>query len=112
LKHGDTEFIDSEKADDLFYPHTVLSSKMEDILTAFKTAGNNLTATSLSSGYIIAPAVPHIIMNAFKNLAFVSFSINYSLPLAEHLRGNAATSAPFATTAAKVETKAAAPVKE
>ena len=42
---------------------------MEDILLTFKTAENNLTATSLDSGYIIAPATPHIIMNAFKNLA-------------------------------------------
>jgi large subunit ribosomal protein LP0 len=94
------------------YPPSVLAIKTEDILSAFKTAGSNITATSLGSGYIIASAAPHIIMNAFKNLACVSFASNYSFPLAERLRGSATASAPVATTAAKVETKAAAPVKE
>jgi len=94
------------------YPPSVLLIKTDDILSAFKTAGSNITATSLGSGYIIASAAPHIIMNAFKNLACVSFASNYSFPLAERLRGSATASAPVATAAAKVETKAAAPVKE
>lgn len=51
-------------------------------------------------------------MNAFKNLACVSFASDYSFPLAERLRGSAtaASSAP-ATSAAAAKTEAA-PVKE
>lgn len=93
------------------YAPSVLNIKTEDILSAFKTAGSNLTATSLGSGYIVASAAPHIIMNAFKNLACVSFASDYSFPLAERLRGSAAaasaptSSAPAAKVEAKVEKK-------
>lgn len=95
------------------YPASVLNIKLDDIMTAFKTAGSNLTATSLGSGYIVASAAPHIIMNAFKNLACVSFASDYSFPLAERLRGSAtATSSAPATSAAAAKTETKAPAKE
>lgn len=89
------------------YPASVLNIKIDDILSAFKTAGSNLTATSLGSGYIVSSAAPHIIMNAFKNLACASFGGNYSFPLAERLKGSAvaATAAPATSAPAKVEAK-------
>lgn len=78
------------------YPASVLDIKTEDILSAFKEAGSNLTATSLGSGYIVASAAPHLIMNAFKNLACASLGSDYSFPLADALKsaGGAAQAAP------------------
>ena len=68
------------------YPPSVLDIKTADILAAFKNAGANLTATSLGSGYIVASAAPHLIMNAFKNLACGALGAGYSFPLADALK--------------------------
>lgn len=64
------------------YPASVLDIKTENILSAFKEAGTNITATSLGSGYIVSSAAPHLILNAFKNLACASFGSDYSFPQA------------------------------
>lgn len=62
---------------------------------------------------MVASAAPYIIMNAFINLACVSFSVNYSLPLAERLRENAYhESNALATTEAIAKTEIKAPAKE
>jgi len=90
------------------YPPSVLNIKSDDILASFKNAGTNLTALSLGSGYIVPSAAPHLIFNAFKNLACVSFAVDYSFPLAERLKGSGApvaSAAATTATAAKVETK-------
>ena len=90
----------------------VLSIRAEDVLAKFGAAAQNVTAASLGSGYIIAPATPHLIMNAFKNLAAASFASDYSFPQAEKLKA-AAASAPAAGAAAASTTAAAAePEKE
>jgi large subunit ribosomal protein LP0 len=93
------------------YAPSVLSIKTEDILSAFKLAGSNMTATSLGSGYIIQSAAPHLILNAFKNLAAASFGADWSFPQAERFKSSG--SAPATTAApAKVETKAPEVKKE
>lgn len=76
----------------------VLSITEDDILGAFGKAAANVTAASLGSGYVVGPAVPHLIMNAFKNLAAISFATDFSFPQAAALK--AAASAGPATTAA------------
>lgn len=83
----------------------VLSIKEEDILAGFARAASNVTAASLGSGYVIGLAAPHLIMNAFKNLAAVSFASDYDFPQAQALK-NAAANAP-ATSAAGPATEAA-----
>jgi len=55
----------------------VLSISPDSILDAFKKGGNNLTALSLGSGYVIPSAAPHLLMNAFKNLACVGIAADY-----------------------------------
>lgn len=85
----------------------VLSISEEDILSSFGKAASNVTAASLGSGYVIGSAAPHLIMNAFKNLAAVSFASDYDFPQAEALK-NAAANAPAASSgpaAAAVEEK-------
>lgn len=77
------------------YPASVLNIKTEDILKAFTTAGTNLTATSLGCGYIVSSAAPHLILNAFKNLAFAGLGSGFSFPQAEKFKSSGpATSAP------------------
>jgi len=88
------------------YPPSVLNIKTDDLLAAFKIAGGNLTATSLSSGYVVPSAAPHLIMNAFKNLCCASFASGYDFPQAAVLK---AGSGP-APTAAAAATTTAAPV--
>ena len=55
-----------------------------------------MAAISLTTGYITKPAVPHLLINSFKNLASVSFATDYSFKQAEKLK-EAAKNAPAAT---------------
>jgi len=68
----------------------VLSISSADILEKFSAGIANATAVSLGSGYVVRSAVPHLIMRAFKNLAAVTFSSDYSFPQAEALKAAAA----------------------
>jgi len=45
-----------------------------------------MAAISLASGYITKPAAPHMIANAFKNLAAVTFTSDYSFKQADKLK--------------------------
>ena len=63
------------------------------ILDAFKKGGNNLTALSLGSGYVIPSAAPHLLMNAFKNLACVGIAADYEFEQLDAIK-KAAASAP------------------
>jgi large subunit ribosomal protein LP0 len=91
------------------YPASVLNIKTEDIMKAFVTAGTNLTATSLGSGYIVPSAAQHLILNAFRNLACASFGSDWSFPQAEKIKGSGAPAASSAP--AKVEAKKEEPKK-
>lgn len=77
------------------YPASVLNIKTSDILAAFQTAGTNITATSLGCGYIVSSAAPHLILNAFKNLACAGIGGGYKFPQAEKfMSSGASASAP------------------
>lgn len=77
------------------YNAKVLSITTENILSAFVDGASNLTAISLESGYIISSATPHLIINAFKNLASAAIAGDYSFPQLDALK-NAAKAAPAA----------------
>lgn len=64
----------------------VLDITSEDILSRFRTSIGNLASISLASGYITKPAVPHMIINAFKNLASVTFDSEYTFKQADKLK--------------------------
>jgi len=80
----------------------VLSINPSTILENFGQGVLNIAAISLESGYLTAPAVPHVIQNAFKNLAAIGLESGYKF---KEIDG--AGKAPAPAAAAKVETKAA-----
>jgi large subunit ribosomal protein LP0 len=68
----------------------------------------NLTMLSLGSGYLIQSAMPHVLCNAFKNLAGAALASDYSFPALDKLKsaakaGPATGSAPKAAAAAAAE---------
>merc|ERR1712226_1529049 len=56
----------------------------------FNAKAQNLVALSLGSGYVTSAAAPHLISNAFKNLAAVSLAAKYDLPQLAALKAAAA----------------------
>jgi len=73
----------------------VLSITAEDILGSFTQNATNLTSISLASGYVIPSAVPHMIINAFKNLAGAAIAADYDFPQLAAIKA-AAAAAPAA----------------
>lgn len=69
-------FLDSGK----LYPAKVLEITSDSVLEAFSDKAKMLTGLSLGSGYVTSAAAPHLIVNAFKHLAAVSFATKYSFP--------------------------------
>jgi large subunit ribosomal protein LP0 len=61
----------------IFNPE-VLDITSESIRARFAISISNMAAISLASGYITKPAIPHMLANAFKNLASVTFTSDYS----------------------------------
>lgn len=92
----------------IFNPE-ILDITTEDILKKFQSSISNMAAISLASGYITKPALPHILLNAFKNLAAVSFDSDYSFKQAEKLKEAAKNAVHVA---APTEHKGGAPAKE
>jgi len=48
-----------------------------------------MAALSIASGYIVKPAIPHLLINSFKNLAAVTFDSDYSFKQAEKMKETA-----------------------
>jgi large subunit ribosomal protein LP0 len=91
----------------------ILDISSADILKNFQKSITNMAAISLASGYVTKPAIPHIIVNSFKNLAAVTFDSDYSFKQADKLKEaakNAVHAAPVTSSAAPA--KAAAKVEE
>lgn len=96
------------------YNAKVLSITPEDITNAFVAGASNLTAISLETGYMISSAAPHLIINAFKNLAGAAIAGNYNFPALDAIK-SAAKAAPASGAAAPkgaAAAAAAAPVEE
>lgn len=69
----------------IFNPE-ILDITAADILKKFQNTINNMASISLASGYITKPAAPHMIVNAFKNLAAVTFDSDYSFKQADKMK--------------------------
>lgn len=69
-----------------------------------------MACISLASGYIVKPAIPHILTKAFKNLAAVTFVADYSFKQADALKEAAKNAVVVAAPAAGAKGKA--PAKE
>jgi large subunit ribosomal protein LP0 len=90
----------------------VLDITTEDILSRFKSTIGNLASISLASGFVTKPAVPHLLANAFKNLASVTFDSEYSFKQADKMKEAAKNAVVVAPTAGATTAVAAAPAKE
>jgi large subunit ribosomal protein LP0 len=91
----------------------ILDITSADILKRFQTSISNIASISLASGYVTKAAIPHIIMNSFKNLAAVTFDSDYSFKQADKMKEAAKNSVRVAAPAgAPAPAKAAAKVEE
>jgi large subunit ribosomal protein LP0 len=95
----------------VFQPE-ILDISSADILKRFQTSITNLACISLASGYVTKPAIPHIILNSFKNLAAVTFDTDYSFKQADKLKEAAKNAVHAAPVASGAPVKAAAKVEE
>lgn len=76
-------FLDNGK----IYDSKVLDITTESIHECFTASAAMLTGLSLGSGYITSAAAPHLILNAFKNLAAVSAESGYGFAQADKMLG-------------------------
>jgi len=81
----------------------ILSINTESIMERFQSGVKNVAAISLQTGIPTQVSIPHIVSNAFKNLAAIGLQINYKFSQIA-----SASSAPAAAPAAKKEDKPAA----
>ena len=79
--------------DGAIYGADILDITDNVILENFSKGIQNMASISLASNYITKPAVPHLMANAFKNLAAVTFVSDYTFKQAEALK-EAAKNAP------------------
>ena len=92
----------------------ILDITSADILKRFQTSISNIASISLASGYVTKAAIPHIIINSFKNLAAVTFDSDYSFKQADKMKDaakNAVRAAPTGAASA-APAKAAPKVEE
>jgi large subunit ribosomal protein LP0 len=64
--------------DGQIYEPSILDISPESIRRSFQVSILNLAAISLGSGFITKPATAHLLVNAFKNLAAITFETDYS----------------------------------
>lgn len=91
----------------------------ESLLKTFQQGVSNLTGLSLETGLITAVAVPHLLVNSFKNLLAVAVESGYKLDALEKALSAASAAPKQQAAAANVESKKAvveekveAPVEE
>lgn len=88
------------------YDPKVLEIKDEDILSSVNAGIANVAAVALQTGFPTAASIPHVVINAFKNILSVALSTEFSFPLADKMKEilenpeafAAAVAAPVATT--------------
>jgi len=64
----------------------VLNITNDDILRLFQSACQNVAAVGLAIGYPVAPAIPHMVLNAFKNLLSIAIVTDISFKEAEKMK--------------------------
>lgn len=56
-----------------------------DLINAFKTGVNNITALSLQTGYTTEVSAPHAVIDAFKSLAAIGLEVGYKFDFLDKL---------------------------
>jgi len=81
----------------------VVSQSPEDLLKKFSSHVSNLAALSMKLGFANQLSVPHMISNAFKNVAALSLASGYKISALDNLKATAAAAPAVATTTAVKE---------
>jgi large subunit ribosomal protein LP0 len=68
------------------YSPSVLDITEDDLLARAKTAIANITAVSLATSYPTTVAVPHLVINGFKNVLAIALGTEYSFPQADKIK--------------------------
>lgn len=96
----------------------VLDLTEDDLILKFAAGISTVTALSLAISYPSIAAVPHAIINAYKNVLAIAIELDYSFPLAEKVKEYLKDPSKFAVAAAPVASSseaapaAAAPKEE
>lgn len=69
----------------MYSPH-VLDITDDDLLAKTRSALANITALSLQTSYPTEVAVPHLVINGFKNVLAVAIGTGYSFPQADKIK--------------------------
>eukprot|EP00210_Caulerpa_lentillifera_P005344 g5107.t1 len=69
----------------LFDPK-VLDIKDEDLLASVSAGISNVAALALQIGYPSEASIPHVVINAFKNVLSVAIATEFSFPLADKMK--------------------------
>ena len=67
-------------------PPAVWELSNDDIISLFQIAANRISAVSLTIGYPAECAVPHMLVNSFKNLAAVAVVTDIDFKEAEKIK--------------------------
>jgi len=89
------------------YAPSALDITEEDVRETIQEAITAIAAFSLQTGFLTAPAVPHLVASAFKNCVAVSIGTEYSFPQAEKVKEALKNPARFAVAAAPAAAAAA-----
>jgi len=68
------------------YDVSILNYKDSDILDKFFKGVTNVTALSLGTSYPTVPALPHVLLNGFKNLAAIAVETDYEFAQVKKLK--------------------------
>lgn len=80
----------------------VLDLTEDDLIQKFAAGISTVTALSLAISYPTIAAVPHAIINGYKNVLAVAIELDYSFPLAEKVKEYLKDPSKFAVAAAPV----------
>ena len=80
------------------YPAAVLEITDEDLEKKFANSVANIASISLATSYPTLPAVPHYIVNSYKNVLAISIGTEYTFELAQKVKDYLADPSAFAAT--------------
>ena len=64
----------------------VLDITDDDVMRAVLTGIREVAALSMAANYPTIAAVPHMVVNAYKNVLAIALATDYSFPLADKVR--------------------------
>ena len=82
------------------FPVAVLDLTDDDIIKGFQAGLQQVASVSLATGFPTAAAVPHAILNSYKNLLAIAIETDYCFPQAEKIKAIAENPEAFAAAAA------------